>query len=305
MTVRDTSIVLFGSLSQFTYYSLLNLVRRNFALRGVVLAAYSPTLFQSVGSQDPIYRSSQHKIIEICNRNDIPICFFTGDIESLQLFLYDKSADVFLLACYPRKLPNSIVGIANRRCINIHPSKLPKYRGADPIFWQLREGESETGVTLHDVTEKLDSGDILKFEKIPYPPGARLDEIQSIVLDGAICALQQLLEIPENEWQTEAQDSRAATWHQAPCDEDYSINSEVTTRVAFNFVRAYAGQNIPMQVIDRENIYRVRDCQLPGAKRPDTENFERESGYVTVPFADGTLNFLVESDHARNVKFSD
>lgn len=305
MTVRDTSIVLFGSLSQFTYYSLLNLVRRNFALRGVVLAAYSPTLFQSAGSQDPIYRSSQHKIIELCNRNNIPICFFTGDIESLQLFLYDKSTDVFLLACYPRKLPNSIVAIANRRCINIHPSKLPKYRGADPIFWQLREGESETGVTLHDVTEKLDSGDILKFEKIRYPPGARLDEIQSVLLDGAICALQQLLEIPENEWQTEAQDSRTATWHQAPCDEDYSINGEVTTRVAFNFVRAYAGQNIPMQVIDRENIYRVRDCQLLGTKWPDTENFERESGYVTVPFADGALNFLVESDHARNVKFSD
>ena len=305
MTVRDTSIVLFGSLSQFTYYSLLNLVRRNFALRGVVLAAYSPTLFQSAGSQDPIYRSSQHKIIELCNRNNIPICFFTGDIESLQLFLDDKVADVFLLACYPRKLPNSIVAIANHRCINIHPSKLPKYRGADPIFWQLREGESETGVTLHDVTEKLDSGDILKFEKIRYPPGARLDEIQSVLLDGAICALQQLLENPENEWQTEAQDSRTATWHQAPCDEDYSINGEVTTRVAFNFVRAYAGQNIPMQVIDRENIYRVRDCQLLGAKRPDTENFERESGYVTVPFADGTLNFLVESDHARNVKFSD
>ena len=305
MTVRDTSIVLFGSLSQFTYFSLLNLVRRNFALRGVVLAAYSPTLFQSAGSQDPIYRSSQHKIIELCNRNNIPICFFTGDIESLQPFLYDKSADVFLLACYPRKLPNSIVAIANRRCINIHPSKLPKYRGADPIFWQLREGESETGVTLHDVTEKLDSGDILKFEKIRYPPGARLNEIQSVLLDGAICALQQLLANPGNEWQTEAQDSRTATWHQAPCDEDYSINGEVTTRVAFNFVRAYAGQNIPMQVIDRENVYRVRDCQLLGAKRPDTENFERESGYVTVPFADGTLNFLVESDHARNVKFSD
>lgn len=304
MTVRNTSIVLFGSLSQFTFFSLQHLVRRNFVLRGVVLAAYSPTLFQSAGSQDPIYRSSQHKIIELCNKNNIPICFFTADVESLKQFLNDKSADVFLLACYPRKLSNSIIAIANHRCINIHPSKLPKYRGADPIFWQLREGESETGITLHDVTEQLDCGDILKFEYIRYPCGARLDEIQSVLINGAIRALERLIETPEKEWQIEAQNSRTATWHQAPCDEDYSISSEVASRVAFNFVRAYAGLNLPIKVIDHKKIYCVRDCVATETKRTKTENFESESKRITVRFADGTLDFMVETIDTPNVKFS-
>lgn len=298
MAARDTSIVLFGSLSHFTYCALLNLVRRKFALRGLVLAACSPTMFQSAASQDLIYRSSQHQIIELCNETNIPLLFFTGDLEQLETFLNHKSADLYLLACYPRRLPNSIITTANHRCINIHPSKLPKYRGADPIFWQLRDGESETGVTLHDVTEKLDSGDILKFESIPYPPGARLDEIQSTLLDGAICALQQLLESPESEWQIETQDSREATWCQAPRDEDYSINREVASRAAFSFVRAYAGLSIPIKVIDGEKIHSVRDCLLPETERVETGVYGPESRLVTVCFADGTLEFaLAQSEN--------
>ena len=52
-------------------------------------------------------------------------------------------------------------------CINIHASLLPKYRGSAPINWAIINGEKETGITIIEMDEGLDTGDMLKWDKIP------------------------------------------------------------------------------------------------------------------------------------------
>ncbi len=66
-----------------------------------------------------------------------------------------------LVACYPYKLPATLWRSRRWHCWNLHPSLLPKYRGPDPLFWQLRRHETDTGVTLHQVTGELDAGSII------------------------------------------------------------------------------------------------------------------------------------------------
>ena len=69
--------------------------------------------------------------------------------ENVQI-IRDYQPDAIVVAAYGQILPESILNIPQYGCINIHASLLPKYRGAAPIEWTIINGETDTGVTLHD-----------------------------------------------------------------------------------------------------------------------------------------------------------
>lgn len=70
-------------------------------------------------------------------------------------------ADLFVVAAFGQILSREILEMPRFGCVNIHASLLPKYRGAAPIQWALLEGEEETGITLMQMDEGLDTGDML------------------------------------------------------------------------------------------------------------------------------------------------
>jgi methionyl-tRNA formyltransferase len=69
--------------------------------------------------------------------------------------------DLFVVAAYGRILPPSILDLAPMGCINVHGSLLPKYRGAAPIQWAVINRDKEVGVTIIQMNEGMDTGDIL------------------------------------------------------------------------------------------------------------------------------------------------
>lgn len=69
--------------------------------------------------------------------------------------------DIVAVAAYGQILPKAIIDFPSYGCLNIHPSLLPRYRGAAPINWTLIRGETKTGVTIMRMDEGMDSGDIL------------------------------------------------------------------------------------------------------------------------------------------------
>jgi methionyl-tRNA formyltransferase len=80
------------------------------------------------------------------------------------------SPDIIALTAYGKILPGSIINLPPLGTINVHGSLLPKYRGAAPIQWALINGENETGVTIMQMAEGIDTGDILLQEKIMIAP---------------------------------------------------------------------------------------------------------------------------------------
>lgn len=78
----------------------------------------------------------------------------------------DIKPDFIVVAAYGQILRSEILSIPKYGCINIHASLLPKYRGAAPINWVIINGENETGVTIMNMNEGLDTGDILLKERI-------------------------------------------------------------------------------------------------------------------------------------------
>lgn len=78
--------------------------------------------------------------------------------------------DVIVVAAFGQILPAALLEIPRFGCINVHPSLLPKYRGAAPMNWTLIRGESVTGVTIMRMNEAMDAGDILIQEETPIDP---------------------------------------------------------------------------------------------------------------------------------------
>ena len=78
--------------------------------------------------------------------------------------------DLIVVATYGQFLPRTLLDLPPHGVINVHPSLLPKYRGAAPIQWAIANGETETGVSIIYLTEKMDAGDILVQECLPIAP---------------------------------------------------------------------------------------------------------------------------------------
>lgn len=76
------------------------------------------------------------------------------------------SPDLFIVASYGKIIPPELLAIPKNRTINVHPSLLPKYRGASPISSLILDGDKETGVTIMLVDEEMDHGSILSQQKL-------------------------------------------------------------------------------------------------------------------------------------------
>lgn len=115
--------------------------------------------------------------------------------------------DLGIVVAYGLIIPKKIIALFPKGIINLHPSLLPKYRGASPIQWALLNGEEETGISIIYLTEELDSGDIIVQRKVKILPednaetlSARLSIIGADVLEEAIRLIEEdrVNPIPQN-----------------------------------------------------------------------------------------------------------
>ena len=96
-----------------------------------------------------------------------PISLRKGeDAENAMKILHDIAPELIVVTAYGQILPKEVLELPKYGCINIHASLLPKYRGAAPINWVLLNGEKETGVTSMQMSEGLDTGDMLIKESV-------------------------------------------------------------------------------------------------------------------------------------------
>jgi methionyl-tRNA formyltransferase len=88
-----------------------------------------------------------------------------------------QRADVALVIAYGRILPKAILDAPKHGCLNLHASLLPKYRGAAPITWSIAHGEVETGISLMQMDEGMDTGPVFSQHRIPIAPDTTTDEL--------------------------------------------------------------------------------------------------------------------------------
>lgn len=135
---------------------------------------------------------------------DIPVLQPTKiKTEEFRNGLLTYRPDLIVVAAYGRILPKALLELAPMGCINVHGSLLPQYRGAAPIQWSVLNGDEETGVTIIQMNEGMDTGDILLKATIKTEPdetaGSLFDKLAvlgSATLLKAIKGLQDGTLIP-------------------------------------------------------------------------------------------------------------
>lgn len=133
--------------------------------------------------------------------------------EEVAAALKEYAADIFVVAAYGRILSKELLDMPRYGCINTHASLLPKYRGAAPIQWAIADGEKETGVTIMQMDEGLDTGDILYVRKVDITSNEtgeslfnKLEEVSKQLI------VEALDRIEEGDINPVKQDESAATY---------------------------------------------------------------------------------------------
>lgn len=104
--------------------------------------------------------------------------------------------DVIVVVAYGCILPPQLLHVARYGCINLHVSLLPKYRGSAPVQWAVLNGDTQTGVSIMQLGEGLDTGDVLLVEPVDIDPeetsGQLFDRVSAVGAKTLVAALEKL-----------------------------------------------------------------------------------------------------------------
>lgn len=124
-----------------------------------------------------------------CGAAGVPLLSFPPDREhgaarandangdAFRTFLRDQRIDLVVSVSASQIFKAAVLSTPPLGCINLHNAPLPRYRGMLPNFWQLYHGEEHSVLTIHQMVEDLDRGDILLQESTPISPGMSLEEL--------------------------------------------------------------------------------------------------------------------------------
>lgn len=166
--------------------------------------------------------------------------------------------DLFALASYGRILPQSLLDLPRLGALNVHPSLLPKYRGATPIQSALRNGDAETGVSIMLMDAGMDTGDIVLQERVPIEPGERYGELHDrLAMIGADLLGQALDLAARGALPRRAQEGEASTTRPIGKD-DLAIDWSWEARRIVDHVRAFSPQPGARATLDGETVKVLR-----------------------------------------------
>lgn len=202
-----------------------------------------------------------------------------NDAESMEI-IKSLNPDFIVVVAYGQILKKQILESPKYACLNVHASLLPKYRGAAPINWAIVNGEKETGITIMEMGEGLDTGDMILWESIPigldddYP--TIHDELSKI---GGSLIVDSLENIKNDNFSKTVQDHSLSSYASMLRKETGIINWNDTGKNIKNLVRglkpwpsAYTKYKEDIVKIHEVDIIdKIKDGQIGEIVRVDNE----------------------------------
>ncbi|HEV2612127.1 MAG TPA: methionyl-tRNA formyltransferase [Noviherbaspirillum sp.] len=148
--------------------------------------------------------------------------------------------DVMVVAAYGLILPRSVLDIPGRGCINIHASLLPRWRGAAPIHRAIEAGDAETGVTIMQMEEGLDTGPMLSMESVAIGPedttGTLHDKLAGL---GGRMIVDALRKLGQGDLPATPQPEEGVTYAAKISKDEAALNFSLPAEVLARKIRAF------------------------------------------------------------------
>ena len=213
----------------------------------------------------------------------------TADKNKLAAAVIDKKPDATIVADYGMLLPPAVLNASPRGALNIHPSLLPRWRGAAPIARAILAGDKETGICIMQMDEGIDTGAILLCEKLPIPEDKNCGELtEHLAQLGAKLMLRALKENPT----PTPQSATGITCAKKLTRAESIINYDNTAQQIANQIRAFAPSSPARTTINgvQINIHKAAPAKHP-ANTPNGEIISANATGITIKCARDAITF--------------
>ena len=290
--------ILFMGTPDFALPSLKRLIADGHEIVGVCCQPDKPQGRHFTLTSPPAKKLAQEYGIPVFQPKTLGCC-------EAQEELFALKPDLIVVAAFGKILPKAILDLPPKGCINVHGSILPKYRGAAPIQWAVINDDVTAGVTIMQMAEGLDTGDMLLVKTLTVGEHEtagelfdRIAELGADALSEAVNNLDALIPVPQNE--------EEATWAPMLKKTDGEIDWSRDAKAIYAQIRGvtpwpgayttYKGKRLKVhkaRVVNRCGVtasavsgeglivacgsgaLELLEVQLEGAKRMSAEDFIR------------------------------
>jgi len=216
--------------------------------------------------------------------------------------LAEIQPDLNVVVAYGQIIPTSITNLPQYNSINLHFSLLPKYRGASPMQWSLLNGDKETGITIFELNEKMDEGNILAQKNLKIFPSDDAFSLETrLAHAGAELLSETIAKIATIE--PRKQDHTLATYAPKIKKEDGRINWDQNALHLERMLKAFS----PWPTVytffgnTRLKIIKGRHIELQEAKTIPGQIIAIHKNGIEMACREGSI-FLIETLQPENKK---
>ena len=223
--MANNSKIIFWGTSEFSICVLEELKKKNILPYLIITVPDKPKGRKLIMTPPPVKIWAQKNNIKFIQPEILNIENYNLGLRTYNL--QKDSFDLFIVVAYGKIIPKEILEIPKHGTINIHPSLLPKLRGASPIQTAILEGLKETGTTIMLLDEEMDHGPIIRQEKIKLDKNIISTELEKKLAEESGKLLAEV--IPKwisKKIKTKEQDHSKATFTKKIKKEDGLINLE-------------------------------------------------------------------------------
>lgn len=255
---------------EFAIAPLKVLIEEQFNVVAVVTQPDRPIGRKRVITPTPVKEVALQHGIPVLQPERLRSADAVAEIKALQ-------PDLIVTAAYGQILPASILNLPQHKCINIHASLLPRYRGGAPIQYALINGDEKTGVTLMYMAEGLDTGDMISRVEVPIEDGDDVGTLfDKLSAAGAELLRETLPKLLAGEIEAVAQNDAEASYAPNISRDDERIDWKRSARDVFNQVRALHPWPIAFTMWDGERL-KVWACKLQSETQASLADTKRDA----------------------------
>ena len=213
---------------------------------------------------------SHSPVKNFCSKNNVPVFTPKNFKEDKEINNLKKmKCDVLVVAAYGIILPKEVIAIPKFGAINIHASLLPKYRGAAPIQRAILAGDKKTGITIMQMNEKLDAGNIILQKEIEIKEKNTAQEIHNQLSQIGGELINNLLKQLEKKEQIKSipQNESMATYAKKITPEETKINWEKSGKEILRQINAIGGWFL----LNKERV-KIFDAEI-SSRKTETPGF--------------------------------
>jgi len=222
-----------------------------------------------VGRNGKINESPVKKVANNANIDVLQPTKIRNEYQSI----LDYNPDIIITCAYGQIIPKEIIDYPKYKCINVHASLLPKYRGGAPIHHAIINGEDKTGITIMHMDCGMDSGDILTTREIPIEYTDTAESLfNKLRIIGRDLLLETLPSILDETINPIKQNEEEITFAYNIKPEDEIINFNKTTREVYNQIRGLNSWPGSYTILNdkRVKVWRSEEREYTGSEEVGT-----------------------------------